>query len=371
MWESPRMTLSLCMIVKNEEDVLERVLRAATFADEIIIVDTGSTDGTKAVARKYTDKIFDFKWCDDFSAARNFALSKASCDYWMWLDADDVLPASTVRGIAALMQSMDGATDAVMLPYSLDMDENNKPTYSFYRERIMKNGVGFKWRGRVHEAVPVSGNIIRAPYAVVHKKPSERSNGTRNLDIYEKMKEDGEGFGPRETYYYARELYFNGRTATAAEEFEKFLGMEGGFLPNVTDAHLMLSRAYNKLKKPDAALNALLKCLAYGAPSGEISCEIGLNFFNRGDYKTAAFWFERAASAKPDRESGAFVDLDSYGFLPSVWLTVCYDRLGKARAAYYWHCRARKFRPDHPSVISNEEYFKGLNLPRKKRAGRT
>ena len=67
-------TLSVCMIVKNEEAVLGRCLDCVRqFADEIIIVDTGSTDTTKEIANKYTDKVFDFEWCDDFSKARNFS----------------------------------------------------------------------------------------------------------------------------------------------------------------------------------------------------------------------------------------------------------------------------------------------------------
>ena len=79
------MTISLCMIVKNEEDVIERCLSSAKdVIDEIIIVDTGSTDSTKSIAQKYTDKVYDFKWCDDFSKARNFSFSKATMDYCMW-----------------------------------------------------------------------------------------------------------------------------------------------------------------------------------------------------------------------------------------------------------------------------------------------
>ena len=85
-------TISLCMIVKDEEDVLARCLEsAADTADEIIIVDTGSADATKEIARRYTDKVYDFAWTDDFSAARNFSFSKAEMEYCMWLDADDIL----------------------------------------------------------------------------------------------------------------------------------------------------------------------------------------------------------------------------------------------------------------------------------------
>ena len=71
-------TISLCMIVKNEEKLLARCLDSvAGLMDEIIIVDTGSTDRTKEIAARYTDKIYDFEWVQDFSAARNFAFSKA------------------------------------------------------------------------------------------------------------------------------------------------------------------------------------------------------------------------------------------------------------------------------------------------------
>ena len=69
-------TISLCMIVKNEEKVLARCLDSiADLMDEIIIVDTGSSDNTKEIAKKYTDKIYDFAWIDDFSAARNYSFS--------------------------------------------------------------------------------------------------------------------------------------------------------------------------------------------------------------------------------------------------------------------------------------------------------
>ena len=84
-------TISLCMIVKNEEKVLARCLDSVKdLVDEIIIVDTGSGDKTKAIAASYTDKIYDFTWVHDFSAARNFAFSKASCEYIYSADADEV-----------------------------------------------------------------------------------------------------------------------------------------------------------------------------------------------------------------------------------------------------------------------------------------
>ena len=85
-------TISLCMIVKNEENVLERCLNSVReFVDEIIIVDTGSIDSTRDIARKYTDKIYSFEWIHDFSAARNESIGYATSDYILVLDADEYL----------------------------------------------------------------------------------------------------------------------------------------------------------------------------------------------------------------------------------------------------------------------------------------
>ena len=80
------------MIVKNEEDVLARCLQSLQpVVDEIIIVDTGSSDKTKEIAAQYTQHVYDFLWIDDFSKARNFAFSKATQQYCMWVDADDII----------------------------------------------------------------------------------------------------------------------------------------------------------------------------------------------------------------------------------------------------------------------------------------
>ena len=100
-------TISLCMIVKNEESVLERCLDSvADLVDEIIIVDTGSTDRTKEIATRYTDKIYDFKWIDDFSAARNFSFSKATMDYIYVADADEVIDDENSKKFKILKMDM-------------------------------------------------------------------------------------------------------------------------------------------------------------------------------------------------------------------------------------------------------------------------
>lgn len=84
--------ISICMIVKDEEENLEKSLKSIVkYGYEIIVVDTGSTDNSKKVALKYTKNVFDYVWCDDFSRARNFSISKATNDFVLILDADEIV----------------------------------------------------------------------------------------------------------------------------------------------------------------------------------------------------------------------------------------------------------------------------------------
>lgn len=96
--------LSLCMIVKDEEVVLEGFLnKIKGLADEIIIVDTGSKDKTKEIARKFTDKVYGYRWNDDFSEARNFSLAKATKEWILVLDADEKISKSDLIKIKKII----------------------------------------------------------------------------------------------------------------------------------------------------------------------------------------------------------------------------------------------------------------------------
>ena len=100
-------TISLCMIVKNEEEVIGRCLASVSgLVDEINIVDTGSNDRTKEIVKKYTDRIFDFQWMDDFAAARNFSFQQATKDYVLWIDADDIFTPEDQEKFKLLKQSL-------------------------------------------------------------------------------------------------------------------------------------------------------------------------------------------------------------------------------------------------------------------------
>ena len=199
-------TVSLCMIVKNEEEHLPRCLRSVRdLVEEIIIVDTGSTDGTKELAASFGAKLYDFAWCDDFSAARNFSFSKAAADYCMWLDADDVLADKDREAFLCMKDTLPADTDVVMMRYHTAFDDIGTPTFSYWRERLLRRSANFRREGAVHEAISPRGNILYAEAAVSHRE-TKPGDPDRNLRIYEKQRKAGNRFSPREQFYFAREL---------------------------------------------------------------------------------------------------------------------------------------------------------------------
>ncbi|PEF60403.1 glycosyltransferase family 2 protein, partial [Bacillus cereus] len=217
-------TISLCMIVKNEEETLHRCLQSIEgIPDEIIIVDTGSTDRTKEIAKKWTPHVLDFTWRDDFSAARNASFQPATQDYILWLDADDILLPEDRQKLLLLKQSLHPQVDAVSMIYHVLFDENNNPITSTRRYRLIKRCKNVKWHGIVHEDLQLSAGFRyeESDIVVTHKKMQTASD--RNLKIYEQAKKQGKTWTAHDIFHYARELQVHKRYQDALRMYERFL----------------------------------------------------------------------------------------------------------------------------------------------------
>jgi glycosyltransferase involved in cell wall biosynthesis len=189
--------LSLCMIVKNESYFLPKCLeQSAEYVDEIIIVDTGSNDDTKSIAALYTDKIYDFEWQDDFSAARNLSIDKATGDWIIVLDADEVIEPRHWAEIRTLIQSTD--QEAFFLTernYSFEsfgsgwQPIQGKSAYtrnfSGYKvhniARLFCNVPGIRYEGHVHEIVDRSLTAGRSQVVdiLIHHHGDESPNNPK------------------------------------------------------------------------------------------------------------------------------------------------------------------------------------------------
>lgn len=353
-------TLSLCMIVKNEELSLERCLNSAKiFCDEIIIVDTGSLDSTKTIAKNFTDKIYDYNWCNDFSKARNFAFSKATSKYVMWLDADDVVPKQTAEYIQNNKQNL--CDDVYMFKYCTNFDKNNNPTFSFYRERIIKNCKNAFWQGAVHECIAPFGKIQKLDLPIYHKKIKPHDT-SRNLLIYQNLIKL-RPLTPREQYYYGRELFDHKKYTEAISVLSKFVKNKNAWTENVIDAYYVMSKCYNVLKNKNNELLCLLKTLTLTAPRANIACKIGDIFFTQKNYAIAKYWYTQATLCNNAEMLFGFVEPIYYNYYPFLQLSCCYYYLGDLtnaikynnKASYYLNTETTKNNKKFYKLIKNQK----------------
>ena len=351
------MELSLCMIVKNEEERLPHCLCSVQGAvDEIVIVDTGSTDATKAVAARFTDRVYDFAWRDDFSAARNASMAYATKPYILWLDADDVLERSEREKLIALKHRLDGTVDAVMMPYHYAHREDGSPTLVFERERIVRRGAGFTFAGVVHEAMAVSGNVLHEDIVVTHTGEHGASSTKRNLAIYEAWLKKGMTLNARDQYYYARELMACAQTERAERAFAAFLDGPG-WVENRIDAYIARGSCLMQLGRGEEARESCMRALMLGVPRAEALCALGDALMAEEAYEAAAFWYRAAMQAEKPAFSGGFISEDAYGYIPAMQLCVCYDRMGRTQEAAAMNERALLLHPGDRAAMSNRAYF--------------
>lgn len=351
------MELSLCMIVKNEAERLDACLDSAGSAvDEIIILDTGSTDRTKEIARRYTPHVYDYAWKDDFADARNVSFSYATKPFILWLDADDVLDPPQREKLIALKARLDDSVDAVMLPYHYAFDESGAPTLVFERERIVRKAAGFAFSGRVHEAMAVSGHVLHEDIIIRHTGEHGKSSNKRNLAIYEAWIKSGEAMSARDWYYYARELKNAGETGRAMEAFDRFLSMDG-WMENRIDAYILRGECLRMQGREEAAKTSYFCAMLGGAPRAEALCALGACFFEEGDLEAAAHWYRSALLCRRKEASGAFLSPDAYGYVPLMQLCVIYSRMGDDVLASQMNEQALLIKPGDPVALHNRDYF--------------
>jgi glycosyltransferase involved in cell wall biosynthesis len=349
------------MIVKNEEKMLGACLNSVKdLVDEIIIVDTGSEDKTKEIAKQYTDLIYDFEWIGDFAAARNFAFSKGTKDYLMWLDADDLLYPKDQYKLKELKKTLNPAVDVVIMDYDLGVDAEGVPKVRFKRERLIKRSRNYQWVDPVHEYVlfNYSHNVLYSDIAITHRQREKRITD-RNLKIIENvLKEKGE-LPPRLLYYYGRELTANQRYKEATDAFNEFLAKDNF---NSTSFYLTafqdMYHCFMELNEKENAIRALMKSFEYIPPRAEIVCKIAYYFKEKGKTQSAISWFQIALNLTKPTEDIGYISEDMWGFIPAIELSTMYLAQGNMKDALFYLKKAAECKPSHPLVQKLLLYIK-------------
>ena len=354
-------TISLCMIVKNEEDNIGNCLDSIKdLVDEIIIVDTGSTDKTKEIVKKYTDKIYDFEWVDDFSKARNYSFSKATKDYIFWLDADDILLEEDRIKFKKMKNEMDGTVDVYTMKYLYSFDENDNPIIIQRRERILKRENNYKWQSPIHEVITPSGIIEDTDISVKHNK-KEVKDLTRNLRIFENMIENGEEFDDRQEYCYAKELYFLKQIPEAIIQYNKFINK---YINNYEErkeylysALIELADCYKQIEEYDKEWETLMLIIKNQIPKKDCLNKIADSFLRKKKYNEAIFWYTKALELESE--------VEVYNtYYSNICLGVCYYWIGDIEKAIKFNEEAGKIYKNDKLYLENREIYKSIHKTR-------
>lgn len=351
-------SISLCMIVRDEEKVLDRCLESIKGAvDEIIIVDTGSIDETKDIASKYTDKIYDFKWNDNFSDARNYSFDKATKDYIMWLDADEYITIENLEKLIFLKSNIGEEIDVITLQTYMCIDENDKPRVVGRRNRIVKREKHYKWVGFLHEYIQACGTVLDSSIYIVHDK-IKNSDG-RNLKIYESNIEKGISLCERDLYYYGKELYCHKNYDEAINILSQFIEI-GTYKDEIIDAINKVGECYDNKKEYNKARQYYYKTFEYGEPKGEVLFNIANSFENESKYCQAIRWYELLLNIDIPNDCCQCINICCFRFKPHLNLCVCYYEIGNLKKSYYHHLKAKEINPTSPSILKNDDFFSNI-----------
>ncbi len=319
-------SVSMCMIVKNEQSILKRCLDSyAGIYDELIIVDTGSTDNTKEIAAQYTDKVYDFAWCDDFAAARNFAFSKASCDYILSVDADEELDFHNNTALRSLKEAILPEIDIVQMYYVNESDFNS--VYNVHKElrpKLFRRIRTFNWISPIHETIRVNPVIYDSDIEIMHKPTSDHSK--RDFSIYFKALDKGIVLEDYVVTMLCKELFISGEASdfiAFKNAFENVFPYENRSENTLEDINCILARIYNITGEQDKFFKITLKSVADN-PSSEMCYTLGLYYFDNKDYNEAAIWLYNAAF-----ETKSILDISSSGKKPLYLLSECYKLLSE------------------------------------------
>jgi glycosyltransferase involved in cell wall biosynthesis len=237
---------------------LEKCLKSLKGFDEIVVCDTGSTDKTVEIAKKYTDKVYtDYKWEDSFCKARNHALNKNTADWIYTIDADEYLESPVEK----IREWINKAEKNKWL--AVNVEVSSGPNDMFYSPRLHKRCPKVYWCADIHNYISVVGEVNSD---IKHKfgySPSHQEDPDRAFRILSKVVKENPKL-VREKYYLAREYWYRKDLLLALFWYDEYISV-AHYPPELADAWLMKARCLWNLRRAKEAKDACLQAILLNA----------------------------------------------------------------------------------------------------------
>ena len=343
-------TISLCMIVKDEESFIAQCLESAKdVVNEIIVVDTGSTDKTVEIAESYGAKVHKFKWTNNFSDARNEALKHATCDWILILDADEVLDPENKHNLRQLIKIPSDKIRGYQIKIK-NYTSEKEATVEHYTIRVFPNNPKLRYHGVIHEQIDnsedsgnfeklLTNDVIILHYGYSKQVMDDRSKDERNLQMLEKaIAED------KDNSFH----YFNlGLTHKVAGNLDKSLeafktSLEMTKKDNVFPAFIQAVYGYiiallDETKKYEDALEYIKEGEQYCSINPDYWLNCGSVYTNLKDYDKAIDCFKEALKLNSVDFTSVVSDPASTTWKPNVGIGNVYlNKKDKLKALHYW-----------------------------------
>lgn len=334
--------ISVCIIAKNEESRIEQCLQSIKpYGFEIVVVDTGSTDRTKELAAKYADKVLDFAWCDDFSAARNFSLREASNNWIFMLDCDETVKYLDLEELTYFRKHLADSVGSVSRENLVTENGSLVLNNTDYTERFFDRRL-YRYTGIIHEQLtPIRGRefpnyllkttLLHTGYDMTEEERNAKYQ--RNFTLLLKQLEQ-EPQNPYLYYQLGKSCEILKDYARACEYYDK--GLEFDLDPELAYVQAMVVSYGNALLYTDNAETALGFEGIYEEFGGvtDFVYLMGNIYRENAMYEQALEQYQKAVGMTPGKQNG------TNSFLPVYQSGTIFEALGdpETAAACYEKC---------------------------------
>lgn len=339
--------LGLNIIVgPDDKDVMIRCLESCKggLFDEIVITLAMPKDDPdiRAAAGKYTNKIFFFKWIENFGAARNFSFSHSTTKYILWLDSDDIIKPENYKALLELKPQLNN-WDIVICDYVYSHDNRDKPSLILPRERIVKNCPEIKWHDPIHEYMNLHGIQHKTNIKIDHYRVKAH-NPARNIELLGKVYDSGKA-SERIKFYYGKELSDYGSWDKALPVLESYINDGKDFRDNLTVACIKVAKYYFEKRDLNSAKNYAMKGIRFNSIYAENYVILGSIYESEGMLEPAEQYYKEAL--KKTLSGGMSQLVDYYDFIPSAKLALLYFNNKNYEDGVKYSEKALEYKPDN------------------------